>query len=43
MGLLIAVSINCCFMKYHSKQKHLLPYHNTSKLKEIDIYYKNGE
>ena len=30
--LLIAVSIYCCLIKYHEKQKHLLPFHNT-KLK----------
>ena len=37
--LLIAVSIYCSLIKYQAKQKHLLPYHNTSKLKEIDMNY----
>ena len=35
--LLIAVSVYCCFIKYRAKQKHLLPYHDTSKLKKNDI------
>ena len=33
--LLIAVSTY--LMKHHLKQKRLLPFHDTSKLKEIDI------
>ena len=37
ISLLIAVSICCCFIKYWAKQKHLLPYYDTSKLKEIGI------
>ena len=38
MSLLIIVNIYCYFMKHRSKQKYLLPYHDTSKkLKEIDI------
>ena len=32
IALLIAVSIYCYLMKYRTKQKHLLPPHNT-KLK----------
>ena len=28
--LLIAVSIYCCLIKYHTKQKHLLPFYNAS-------------
>ena len=35
MALLIAISIYV--IKHRSKQKKLLPYHNTSKLKENDI------
>ena len=35
IALLIAVSIY--LIKHRSKQKHLLPYHDTSKLKETDI------
>ena len=32
---LIAFSISCYLIKYQAKQKHLLIYHNTIKLKEI--------
>ena len=35
---MIIVSIYCCFIKYRSKPKDLLSYHNTSnKSKEIEI------
>ena len=37
IALFIAISVYCCFIKYRVKQKHLLPYDDTSKLKEIDI------
>ena len=38
IALLIAISIHCYLIKYRSKQKYLLAYHNTSeKLKEINI------
>ena len=30
IALLIAVSISCYFKKYQAKEKHLLPFHNTS-------------
>ena len=46
MALLIAVSISCYQIKQQSKQKHLLPYHDTSKFKDIDIkniYHKKLE
>ena len=36
-ALLIAASIYCYLIKYCVKQKHLLSYHDTSKLKDIDI------
>ena len=37
-SLLIAVSICCCFIGYQAKQKHSLPYHDSSiKFKEIGI------
>ena len=36
MSFLIAVSIYCYLIKYHAKQKHLLPFNFTNiKLKEI--------
>ena len=43
IAILVAVSVYSYLIKYGAKQKYLLPYHNTSKLKEIDIktYYKN--
>ena len=34
---MIAASICCCFIKFRAKRKHLLPYHDTSKLKENGI------
>ena len=34
IALLIAVSFYCCFMKYRSKQKHLLPYRVTNNKSE---------
>ena len=38
IALLMAISIHCYLIKYRSKQKYLLAYHNTSKkLKEISI------
>ena len=36
-ALLIVVSIYSNLIKSRAKQKHLLPYRDTSKLKEIDI------
>ena len=33
---LMAVSIYCYLIKYRAKQNHFLPYHNDSKIKEID-------
>ena len=35
--LLIAVSVYYYLVKYWAKKKHLLPYHNTRNLEEIDI------
>ena len=41
IALLIAISINCCLIKYRVKQKHLLPHHITNnKLKEI-LFWQN--
>ena len=40
IALLIAFSIYFCLIKYRSKQKHSLPYHDTSnKKKEINFNY----
>ena len=36
IALLIAVSIYCHLIKYRTKQKHLLPFHDT-KLKQVYI------
>ena len=35
--LIIGVNTYCYLVNYQAKQKHLLPYHGTSKLREIDI------
>ena len=35
IALSIAVSIYWCLIKYWTNEKHLLPYHINSKLKEI--------
>ena len=36
MALLIAVTIYCYLMKYQSKQKHLLPFHDkNNELREF--------
>ena len=37
IALLIATSIYCYLIEYRAKQKHLLLFHNTSKLKKISI------
>ena len=37
IALFIAFSISFFLIKYQAKQKHLLIYHSTSKLKEITI------
>ena len=37
IALIIAVSIYCYPIKYRTKQNHLSPYHDISKLKETDI------
>ena len=54
ISLLIVVSIYCYLVKYQTKQKYLLPFHNTKskqvyenninyKLKYIYIYARNDE
>ena len=40
VALLIAVDIYCDKIIQRSKQKYLLPYHNTSKLEEIETERK---
>ena len=44
IALLVDVSIYCYQIKCRAKQKHLLPYHGSSKFRKIDIkiYNKNG-
>ena len=37
MTLLIAANIYCYLVKDRAKQKHLLPFQETSKFKESDI------
>ena len=34
------IAVSSYLIKHRSKQKHLLPYHETSKFKEIDISEK---
>ena len=46
IAFLISVSINCYFIKYRAKLKHLFPFHDTNKeLKSfvLIIYYKKLE